>query len=288
MSAQQGKICVVCHEDCSGKPRTKDVHGNYYCRSCYEQRLEMVRQGQVDVASKPSVAPPPVQSDDDLFAIDMSLIESPAATHASATCPTCSAAIPSDAVICLSCGCNVRSGQQMRTQMQMAPKRSGSGAWPIVVGTTSIVFGGCGCLFYSIRMLGAIVSPEVASSSADPAYNAGFSAGYVIGASIPLLLSVWLTLCGVGITMRRPAAVRWLRGWAITKAILACLGGTCLGIGLAAASGSSQYASQFGGADFGSLVWVAFIAFMVWILFWPVFTLMWFGRPKVQSDIERW
>jgi hypothetical protein len=40
------KTCVICGEDCAGRPRTKDVHGRYYCMPCYEQakgRLEQKR-----------------------------------------------------------------------------------------------------------------------------------------------------------------------------------------------------------------------------------------------------
>jgi hypothetical protein len=38
------KICVVCKQDVSGRPRTKDNSGNYYCRSCYEEKARAQQQ----------------------------------------------------------------------------------------------------------------------------------------------------------------------------------------------------------------------------------------------------
>ncbi len=31
------KVCVHCEEDCSTRPRVKDSHGNYYCKTCHEE-----------------------------------------------------------------------------------------------------------------------------------------------------------------------------------------------------------------------------------------------------------
>ena len=31
------KVCVHCGEDCSDKPRVKDSHENYYCKTCHEK-----------------------------------------------------------------------------------------------------------------------------------------------------------------------------------------------------------------------------------------------------------
>jgi len=47
------KVCIVCKQDVSGRPRTKDQAGNYYCRSCYEERArarEQLAQSRVGAA----------------------------------------------------------------------------------------------------------------------------------------------------------------------------------------------------------------------------------------------
>ena len=38
------KICVVCNQNVAGRPRTKDQAGNYYCRSCYEEKARAREQ----------------------------------------------------------------------------------------------------------------------------------------------------------------------------------------------------------------------------------------------------
>src|SRR5947199_10696247 len=47
------KICVVCNQNVAGRPRTKDQAGNYYCRSCYEEKArarEQLAQSRVGAA----------------------------------------------------------------------------------------------------------------------------------------------------------------------------------------------------------------------------------------------
>ncbi len=44
------KICVICGEDCSGRPRTKDPRGHYYCLPCYEQAKRKFDQKHAETA----------------------------------------------------------------------------------------------------------------------------------------------------------------------------------------------------------------------------------------------
>jgi len=39
MPANAAKVCVVCGEDVSAKPRTKDGKGRYFCTACYERAV---------------------------------------------------------------------------------------------------------------------------------------------------------------------------------------------------------------------------------------------------------
>lgn len=57
-NASGSKICVVCREDCSNKPRTKDNKGRYFCKSCFEQAMSR----QQSTAKSPGATPPPVVS----------------------------------------------------------------------------------------------------------------------------------------------------------------------------------------------------------------------------------
>ena len=38
------KVCVHCGEDCSDKPRVKDSHENYYCKTCHEKVEKKLRK----------------------------------------------------------------------------------------------------------------------------------------------------------------------------------------------------------------------------------------------------
>ncbi len=69
------KICVICGEDCSGRPRIKDPKGHYYCKSCHEkvnQRLEGHR------AADESARAAPADEAEPLGLLDDSPDESPA------------------------------------------------------------------------------------------------------------------------------------------------------------------------------------------------------------------
>ncbi len=42
--AASDKVCVHCGEDCSYKPRVKDSHENYYCKTCHEKVEKNLRK----------------------------------------------------------------------------------------------------------------------------------------------------------------------------------------------------------------------------------------------------
>jgi len=291
-SGRPKKICVVCGEDCSSRKRTKDAKGNYFCTPCYEQRVEALRAGQAMSLVPEMELPPSAITDDSPFELDPNLIEiESTGVQGPLACSSCGTGVQPGAIICLNCGSNLQSGSQVRTHFQSdtyAPPRGSGTIWPIVIGVLSIAFGGVGVLFYAFRL--AVAGSDLGSfdTGQDSAYAAGVTTGYLIGSILPLLLSLWLTIAGIGVTMRRPGAVRWMRGWAITKTVLCCIGGTCLGIGLMMASSSGQVPTQLGGQGTIGMAWMIVIFGVAWVLFWPVFVLIWFGRAKVQNDIERW
>lgn len=68
-----GKVCVHCEEDCSTRPRIKDSHGNYYCKTCHEAAAN--RNGQArkkDKSPVEEVIPlAPTLSDDDGSGVDI-------------------------------------------------------------------------------------------------------------------------------------------------------------------------------------------------------------------------
>lgn len=152
------KICVICGEDCSTRPRVKSPEGQYACRACMERR-EAER-------ARPAAA---LTNDD--FALDdlgqheaydiddrFSDIESPQVE--SNPCPNCGLPRSGGAVVCMSCGFNSASGAKVTTAFtseKVKKERStpaipaewwfpllgvgGLIAWPVIATTSEAGFG---------------------------------------------------------------------------------------------------------------------------------------------------
>lgn len=127
------KICVICGEDCAGRPRTKDPKGRYYCTPCY-QRLRESR-----AAARRAPKPDPVATQDaadeviplepvgpdgaplgDDLVIPLEEIEQPtpqpvATPDATVPCPSCGVMLASGVKVCVDCGINVESGRSIVT-----------------------------------------------------------------------------------------------------------------------------------------------------------------------------
>lgn len=107
-SPAKPKLCVICGQDCSTRPRQKDAEGRYACTACVEKQKSRPR---------PAKPPPLLDEDDALVALD----DEPARV-AAASCPGCRAPMPGGAVVCLSCGYNMQTGRSLATAVA-APAR---------------------------------------------------------------------------------------------------------------------------------------------------------------------
>ncbi|MCG3123472.1 MAG: hypothetical protein GIKADHBN_01891 [Phycisphaerales bacterium] len=63
-SVPAGKICIVCKQDCSRKPRTKDAHGRYICGPCESAAVARRKSPQTGVGEAPRTAAPAVEEDE--------------------------------------------------------------------------------------------------------------------------------------------------------------------------------------------------------------------------------
>ncbi|MHC4446671.1 MAG: hypothetical protein ACYSXF_02535, partial [Planctomycetota bacterium] len=122
-TAPPHKICGLCGEDCSGRPRIKDPKGRYYCKTCYEEALQRQKAAEertpvgaaeeiMDLPGGPDelVAPPPV-----------------AQSH----CSGCGWSVATDAIICTNCGYDRRTGQILHAAdpALAAPEKAIRSAW---------------------------------------------------------------------------------------------------------------------------------------------------------------
>ncbi len=113
------KICIVCGEDCSSKPRTKDARGRYYCTPCYQRAAKPRKSSTASVGAGASGLLPPESSDD----LDWLKDALPAGSGGGGLpCPGCGAPLDSGAVLCMSCGYNMQTGSTLQVKTYAAPK----------------------------------------------------------------------------------------------------------------------------------------------------------------------
>lgn len=101
MPAAPGKICIVCGQDCSDRPRVKDAAGRYCCKACEAARA---------AARAPSVAVPapasaPAEEGDAYDLMPEGLLG-----DGPAPCPECGQPILAGSVVCLHCGFDTQKG----------------------------------------------------------------------------------------------------------------------------------------------------------------------------------
>jgi hypothetical protein len=133
--APSKKICGICGQDCSSRPRIKDQQGRYFCKACAEQQAAQRR------AAAPPPSPPPATDEDALPASFWT--DNPA--QATTPCPSCGAPMSQGAVLCLSCGHNTQSGRRAKAKVaKVKVERSGpriSLSPGLVAGILILVFG---------------------------------------------------------------------------------------------------------------------------------------------------
>src|SRR5688572_26007568 len=104
------KICGICGEDCSARPRIKDQQGRYFCKACAEQ-----------AAQRRAAPPPPAAAAAEEDALPASFWND-AAAQTTTPCPSCGSPMGQGAVICLSCGRNRQSGRGAKVKVAKAKR----------------------------------------------------------------------------------------------------------------------------------------------------------------------
>lgn len=273
-SGASGKICVFCGEDCAGQPRGKDPAGRYYHLSCRDEAKHKREEAPT---------PPPV-ADDQYGLMGDLLEEESSATAATAgwarRCAHCGAPLAPEAILCVSCGFNVESGEMMQSRT-VAPKRASSGksTWPVVIGVISIVVA---CVDTGIIVLNFV---ESSGRDSDPTS----SVGQIVGVVVAALFIIWLLLAAARILRRQQSAVSLIRSWAITKIILMLLcNGIVIGL-LLASQGIIDRLNEEAAYELDVSSYVAFmVGILIWHLAWPIFVLFWFGRSRVKEEVRTW
>jgi hypothetical protein len=268
------KICVICRQDCSDRPRIKDPKGRYCCKSCYESARQAAEARREAAAAEPAgfgaADEPP---------LDPMPLESTAA----AACPSCGTALPAQAVLCTSCGYDLRTGQSLAAPLPTAAQAEDGArkpSWHLPIGIISIILG---ISALSLALFGLLGQAAGGPPNAEP----GAAAGSLIGGLLPLVLGILCLIAGIGVVMQRPWSVGLIRGWAIAKIVTYVTCFSCL-IGLTAVgTAAADQLDQVLGLS-GAFLIVALIALLAWFLAWPIFILIWFGRDRIKADVANW
>jgi hypothetical protein len=154
------KIVIRCNQDCSDKPRTKDLQGSYTCKACFD-KLQAAAQAKkaapigagvkVPPRAPPVLSAAPQTQEADVLA---ALLDGPEVSTAP-ICPSCAGVLAEGSAVCLICGYNRATGQQVSTKQFAAPRektsRGGGGAggamsfltspWVMFIGLTLLLGG---------------------------------------------------------------------------------------------------------------------------------------------------
>jgi len=122
------KKCIVCGQSCAGQPRIKDASGNYAHRACAEKH-----QAKQDAKAKqPEIEPLDLSPEEEPgmadFLDDLPSDSSDQPPAMRAACPSCGTSVSSDSMICMSCGCNIKTGRGNKTKaVKVKAKKDGPG-----------------------------------------------------------------------------------------------------------------------------------------------------------------
>ncbi len=127
------KVCGLCGEECSNRPRVKDQQGQYYCKACIAEKLRSNKNSGADVAAAAAggATAAALTDDDAVFDLDTAdpgarpvPIEMLDNAEPTRNCPMCFRSMPRDAKICVSCGFDPAKGIQSSTKIV---KKAGKG-----------------------------------------------------------------------------------------------------------------------------------------------------------------
>ncbi len=115
----QTRRCVLCSRGCSNVPRVKDHNGRYYCRTCYESASLALELGQPPSGQKPTTRR---RKNGELVRPKAATVGSTRATgrreqtdgrRSQASRPSCHHELAANAVLCIDCGLDLRSGKKV-------------------------------------------------------------------------------------------------------------------------------------------------------------------------------
>lgn len=131
VQSQPGKICSLCGIDCTALPRTKDAKGRYICGECIE-RAKQAKASQsaptpVPGASRATGPAAAEGAEDNSFLLDISGSSiKPKVDETAKPCPSCMKPLSEKTIVCLNCGYNSKTGEQLKVRVLKAKEEKSS------------------------------------------------------------------------------------------------------------------------------------------------------------------
>ncbi len=266
------KICAICKQDCSNRPRIKDSKGRYFCKACHEAALH---ESSLLAPASSTISPA-------MDSADIGFLDSVAGTASvqSTSCQACGAVVSSTSVLCTTCGHRLDGRGDIRTRVVNTPNSVQSGGkWATTLGWSSIGVG----VFWLIMIVISIAGQFKAAQSEQPFVGAGVGC-------FPIPMYVWLIIAGDRVRTRRSGAVRNLRMWSIVRIVLSavCGGGAAIMVfalsGVLASDPELRAEMPFEPALLG----VILLGSMILEICWPIIVLVWTAQPALKAEADTW
>tara|TARA_R110000737_G_scaffold2923_16_gene9898 strand:+ start:160360 stop:161457 length:1098 start_codon:yes stop_codon:yes gene_type:complete len=161
------KRCIICGTSCAGQPRIKDATGKYAHKACAKQ------QAKVQPTIQPLDLSPEEEPEMAAFLDDLpSPSDQQPTSGIRAACPGCGSSINSDAMICVNCGCNTKTGRGIKTAKVKTKSKSNGPNLAAKAGSLAIA--------PFLPVVGAVIGGAIGAAVwAAIVHFTGFEIGYV-------------------------------------------------------------------------------------------------------------
>jgi hypothetical protein len=212
------KPCVICGQSCAGKPRIKDNQGRYAHKACAQKKQDKSAQPEIDPLDlSPEEEPEMASFLDDLPTSE----ETESSAGIRAACPGCGSTITSDAIVCMNCGCNTKTGRGNKTKSLKAKSNTSGAGIAAKAGSFALA--------PVLPIIGASIGGVIGAAVwAAVAYFLNFELGILaIGVG-------WI--CGLGAALFSRGGNAYAGGVAVVIALIAIIMGKLLVYGMYYAS----------------------------------------------------
>lgn len=196
------KLCGTCGQDCAGKPRAKDPKGNYMCMACVDRAKEAQSAQVVAKQAASNSRPPTPKADletinladgaDNSFLLAIGESASAKVDENKKPCPNCFKKMPLRSVMCVNCGFNTKSGEQLHVRVLKPKEERTRAARGDGHSLYSRIFGGFSPVTFFLLVLALTAGPIAAGILAEvaPLYMIGAALTSVITTVVSILVII--------------------------------------------------------------------------------------------------